>query len=167
MNEKVYGDIIHGNPPGIFDDEEHVVWVERRDDEVAIVESLSEKLDLASLVAACQDANNEHGEEVVITCNDQSQTVNPADGLDPRHATLNAVGALLSPGFQIRFATDTSGSDTPGIVVERVSDWQLLYDRHGPKINEHFCPIREVSDVMTTPGDRIDEACREYANRFG
>ena len=166
MNHSFYKQILTEDSSRIFDDEENVVWVDWRDEEDAIVDAIRDHVNLHDLRATTVDADNDNGYVVVVSFKDQSMTIDPTSDFDCRHATLNAVDRLL-PDHQIRFATPTNGGDTIAIAIERISDWDSLYTEFGRSVNETFCPIREIPDLMNTPGSEIDEACESYANRIG
>ena len=166
MNHSFYQQILLGNPSSIFDDQDNVVWIDWRDEEDAIVEAIRDCIDLDDLRANIEDVDNDLGYVVIVSFDDQSLTIDPTNDFDSRHATLNAVDKLLSD-HQIRFATPTNGGDTIAVAIERESDWQSLYNEFGRTLNQIFCPIREVPDLMNTPGNEIDDACENYANRIG
>ena len=171
MNEAFYAAVL-ANPakshsPAIFDDTSNIIWVDWREEEDAIVDCVANRIRPIPLFADVVDAENDSGYEVRINCRDATRVISPDDGFDSRHATLNAIDELIFPEHQIRFVTDTNGSDTIGIVVESVSDWKRLYLRFGRCLNEHFCPIRELPDLMNTPGNLIDRACEDYATGVG
>ena len=167
MNLDFYDNLINKDASAIFDDTDNILWVDWRESEDEIVSSLSAMLRLEDLTVTHQDDENEHGYKVVITYDGNSVSVNPAGGLDMRHATLNAVDSLVSPDFEVRYATDSEGGDSIGIAAEHTNDWKTLYRIHGKLINERFCPVRELPDLMNTRPTEIREACQKYANRIG
>lgn len=129
---------------------------------------MSARLELDELVAQSNDADNDNGYIVEIEFQGRVASVDPSDEFDSRHATLNAIDKLLEPiGFQIRYAIASNGADTLGIVVERLDDWDTLYRLHGRKVNQWFCPIRELPDLLNSNENEIDQACSEYADRVG
>ena len=166
MDNTFYTDVLGGNASQIFDDQDNVVWIDWGDEEDAIVRALGEYAGLGDLTAVTEDAENDYGYAITVTFGNRSLTIDPSDEFDSRHATLNAVDDLL-PTHEIRFVTATNGSDTIAIAIETLSDWETLYNQFGRALNEHFCPVREIPDLMNTPGDEIDNACRNYANRVG
>ena len=167
MNKDFYRQLFASDPQSVFDDEVVLVWVDWREAEDAIVEYVASKLDGVNLVVAIDDADNDHGYIVSISSNGRTLAVDPSAEFDCRHATLNAIDELISTGYQIRFAVATNGGDTVGIAVERLVDWQALRAEHGHVVDEQFCPIRELPDLMNTPGNELDDACRAYADRVG
>lgn len=166
MNHSFYKQIFSGDSSQIFDDQENVVWIDWGDDEDAIVDAIRDHANLHDLHATTNDADNDYGYVVVVSFKDQSVTIDPTNDFDCRHATLNAVDGLL-PDHQIRFATPTNGGDTIAVAIEQTSDWDSLYNEFGWALNETFCPICEIPDLMNTPGNEIDDACERYANRIG
>ncbi len=166
MNHSFYQQILSQDASRIFDDQDNVVWIDWGDEEDAIVEAIREKSGLDALQATTDDAENEFGYVVIVTFNERSITIDPGTGFDSRHATLNAVDELL-PDHQIRFAAPTNGGDTIAVAIESDSDWNSLYKEFGRILNQTFCPIREIPDLMNTPGNKIDDACEKYANRIG
>ncbi len=167
MNHDFYERYLASDLPSEFDDEDHLVWIDWRETEDAIVEYIAAKLDGWKLSATIDDAASKCGYEVSISCGDRTLTIDPSGELDCRHATLLAIDNLISPAYQIRFASATNGGDTIGVAVERIADWQFLWSKYGRVVNERFCPIRELPDLMNTPGNEIDNACRAYAERVG
>ena len=169
MNEDFYSAVVahqaktHSN--AIFDDTANIVWIDWREEEDVIVDEIAAKIAMFPLSATVRDADNEAGYDVEVMCRNQRRIVNPDATFDSRHATLNAIDELVSPEYQIRFVTDTNGADTIGVAVELSSDWSRLHQRFGKRLNEHFCPIRELPDLMNTPGNEIDRVAREYASR--
>ncbi len=171
MNGTFYSAVLQHPPKSysdaIFDDEAKIIWVDWREEAEIIVGYIRDKIGESKLTATVSDADNDWGYEVAVMLGDELRTITPELGFDAQHATLNAVDELVSPEFQIRFVSDTNGADTIGIVIESCGDWDALYQKYGRRLNEHFCPIREVPDLMNTPGDEIDQACRAYAQRIG
>ena len=86
-------------------------------------------------------------------------------GFDARHATLNAIDQLLED-YQVRFALASNGSDTMAVAVEKRCLWDSLIEQHGRVVNETFCPVVELPDLMNTPIDQIEEACNEFARKY-
>ena len=166
MNNTFYTKILAGDPSEIFDDQDNVVWIDWGDEEDAIVATVRDHAGLDDLTAVIEDADNENGYTITVTFKDRSLAIDPSEEFDSRHATLNAVDDLL-PAHQIRFATATNGGDTIAIAIESLPDWEALYNQFGRTLNETFCPIREIPDLMNTPGNQIDNACMDYANRIG
>lgn len=166
MNHSFYQDLFAGDPTRVVEDPENVIWIDWGDEEDEIVEALQDHIGLDELQASIDDADNEFGYEVKITLGKNSVTVNPNGELHSLHATLNAVDELLTD-YQVRFVTPTNGSDTIAVAVEKNSDWDSLYQEFGRMVNETFCPIREIPDLMNTPGNEIDEACQRFADRIG
>lgn len=166
MNHSFYQQILSGEPSHIFDDLDNVIWIDWGDEEDAIVDAIRAHINLDNFSSNTVDADNDQGYVVIVSFGDRSLTIDPTSDFDSRHATLNTVDELLSD-HQIRFATPTNGSDTIAVAIERESDWQSLYNEFGQTLNQLFCPIRELPDLMNTPGNEIDEACENYANRIG
>jgi hypothetical protein len=158
---------IKSHSSAIFDDTTNIVWIDSREEEDAIVHRIADRIGAIPLSAEVADAENDAGYEVRINYRDATKVITPDDGFGSRHATLNAIDELLSPEYQIRFVTDTNGTDTIGVVVELLCDWSRLYKLYGQRLNQHFCPIRELPDLMNTAGNVIDRACEDYAMRVG
>ncbi len=97
MNRDFYRQL-SSEPQSVFDDEVVLVWVDWREEEDAIVESVASKLDGGNLVATIDDADNEHGYAVSISSNSQPLTVDPSTGFD--------YGSILIAGIADNRATD-------------------------------------------------------------
>ncbi len=167
MDLDFFSKILTGDASSIFADEENILWVDWRQCEDEIVASLSARLGLPELTCNIEDDSNEHGYRVVITYRENSITVDPAGELDTRHATLNAVDELVAPEHEIRYALDTEGGDSIGIAAGSVFDWQTLLNLHGTSVDERFCPVRQLPDLLQTPPNQIRSACKAYADRNG
>jgi hypothetical protein len=169
MNEEFYRSVVqqptNSHSAAIFEDRENILWIDWRDEEESIVSQVQERVGVADLTATLAESDNPWGYTVMISRGATSRTISPELGLDARHATLNALDELLAPEFQIRYVTETNGSDTFGVVVEKAADWQFLFAKYGRRVNEHFCPIRELPDLMNTPGNQLDRAFAAYADR--
>jgi hypothetical protein len=171
MNDAFYRAVLQhpamSRSSAIFDDQDNIIWIDWREEEEAIVDYVRDRIGAEDLTATISESDNDWGYAVTISLRNESRIICPELKLDSRHATLIALDELLSGDFQIRFVSDTTGSDTIGVTVERVGDWDMLYKKYGRRLNEHFCPIRELPDLMNTPADEIDQACANYATRIG
>lgn len=171
MNENFYAAVVEKPTKSysetIFDDTESIVWIDWREEEDSIVHAIAAKIPEFLLSAVVRAANNDAGYDIQITCRDQERVIDPDAPFDSRHATLNAIDELVSPEYQVRFVTETNGADTMGVVVELRADWERLYQRFGRRLNEHFCPIRELPDLMNTPGSKVYRAVIDYAAQIG
>lgn len=68
MDRAFYQQILGDDPSLIFEDEEHIIWIDWREEEDAIVEALCEKIEIDELTASIQNADNDQGYVVLIGC---------------------------------------------------------------------------------------------------
>lgn len=169
MNKEFFDRVLQ-NPPksysdAIFEDKDNIIWVDWREAEDSIVESVSEKLGTNLLVCQIVEIDTPAGYEAIISYGQKVAKVKCIEGRSTQHDTLAAIADLLGKEFELRHVSDTNGTDGAGIVVGAAAEWRRLASEYGRRLDEHFVPVSALPDLFNTAGNELDEAIESYARR--
>ncbi len=104
----------------IFDNNSDVIWIDWREEETAIVDYLNDSVSDINITSEVLETEDEkYGYEVKVCIGSICKTVSPLSEESNQHQTLQILDKLLDNTYEIRFVTDSNGSDTLAVMWSR------------------------------------------------
>jgi hypothetical protein len=135
----------------LLDDDSAVFWVDWRQEDETIADACEEVLGTGRLSGEYVEADTEEGYEVHIRYGDRRVRVPLTYSEADRNVTLCALNQALAPDYEVRFCTDSQGSDTLAFLPLPAREWAELERRYGRAVGERFYRIATRPNLFTDP----------------
>ncbi|HPF38399.1 MAG TPA: hypothetical protein P5081_04550 [Phycisphaerae bacterium] len=151
MNPKVADALMQSDSEDawdVFQDESAFLWVDWKEWGEGIV--LSCETILKSGKLSCEhDDDEEANPRCHIDFGSRRSSFSVTkDIFDNQCATLDGLNQVLAPDYEIRFCTDSEGSDTFVLLLLKSSDWTALENRYGEELGKRFLAFAKDLDLF-------------------
>lgn len=136
--------------------EEHVVWIDWREDNADIVHYSEKRLNTGKLTYEYV-VDNVRGVDLYIIYGDKKSHVlmEDDDSCDP---TIIALNEILQPDYEIRMWMESRGSDTLGFVFLTPAEWSALEQQFGlENVKEYFMSITPDTKIFRLTYDDVKQ----------
>ncbi|BAP32491.1 uncharacterized protein CHSO_3454 [Chryseobacterium sp. StRB126] len=127
---------------------QHIFWVDWREEDDAIVEYCEKCLQTDALKAEMAYS----GEDIFLTIQYKDQTFR--EKVIDRDPTLIFLNRVLQPDYEIRFCKGSDGSDTLAFLPLSKEEWEELERNHGKeKLDRLFEVIHQDTQMFSKEWD--------------